>query len=89
MSKNSVTMKKNSTENNNNQDSRRTFIKKAAIGTAGLALFSAKSYANIIGANNRLHVGAVGFHKQGQPKEPLQKLTRTLEKCSKPRIWML
>ncbi len=43
--------------------SRREFIKKAAIGTAGFAAFgfSAKSYGRIIGANDRVRVGIVGF----------------------------
>jgi predicted dehydrogenase len=43
-------------------NSRRDFIKKASLGTAGLALsFSAKSYGNILGANDRVRVGIVGF----------------------------
>src|ERR1700710_1048369 len=45
--------------------SRRDFIKKTAITTAGLYMgasaFSAKSYRNIIGANDRVRVGVVGF----------------------------
>ncbi|MEO7768884.1 MAG: Gfo/Idh/MocA family oxidoreductase [Ferruginibacter sp.] len=45
--------------------SRRDFIKKTAITTAGFYLggsaFSAKSYNNIIGANDRVRVGVVGF----------------------------
>jgi len=44
---------------------RRDFIKQTAITTvgvyAGASLFSAKSYANIIGANDRVRVGVVGF----------------------------
>ncbi len=42
---------------------RRDFLKKAAIGTLGFSVmgFSAKSYANIIGANDRVRVGIVGF----------------------------
>lgn len=51
---------KNKTEN-----SRREFIKKASIGVGALSLgamgFSAKSYARIIGANERVQVGIVGF----------------------------
>ena len=39
---------------------RREFIQKAAIGTAGLSL-SAKSYSRILGANDRVRVGIVGF----------------------------
>ena len=45
-----------------NTTSRRSFIKKTALGTAGLTVgFSAKSYARIIGANDRINVGIVGF----------------------------
>ncbi|MEP6949249.1 MAG: Gfo/Idh/MocA family oxidoreductase [Ginsengibacter sp.] len=47
------------------QQSRRDFIKKTAITTAGVYIgasaFSAKSYRNIIGANDRVRVGVVGF----------------------------
>src|SRR5664279_2146489 len=47
------------------QNSRRDFIKKTAITTAGVYLgasaFSAKSYRNIIGSNDRVRVGVVGF----------------------------
>ena len=41
--------------------SRRSFIKKSAIASLGAIAFSAKSYANIIGANDRVRVGVVGF----------------------------
>jgi predicted dehydrogenase len=45
--------------------SRRDFIKKAAIGSAGFYLgapaFSATSYRRILGANDRVRVGVVGF----------------------------
>jgi len=45
--------------------SRRDFIKKTAITTAGVYMgasaFSAKSYRKIIGANDRVKVGVVGF----------------------------
>jgi predicted dehydrogenase len=47
------------------QQSRRDFIKKTAITTAGVYMgasaFSAKSYRNIIGANDRVRIGVVGF----------------------------
>jgi predicted dehydrogenase len=47
------------------QKSRREFIKRTAMATTGVYLgamgFSAKSYANIIGANDRVRVGVVGF----------------------------
>lgn len=46
-------------------NSRRDFIRKTAITSAGLYFgansFSAKSYRNIIGANDRVRVGVVGF----------------------------
>ena len=45
--------------------SRRKFIKQTAMAAAGTylgtAAFSAKSYGNILGANDRVRVGAVGF----------------------------
>src|SRR6186713_3209207 len=40
---------------------RRHFIKQSSIATLGAMAFSAKSYANIIGANDRVRVGIVGF----------------------------
>lgn len=46
----------------NNNNSRRDFIKTAALGAAGLAISSqASSYARIQGANARVCVGIVGF----------------------------
>ncbi|WP_018629442.1 Gfo/Idh/MocA family protein [Niabella aurantiaca] len=46
-------------------DSRRNFIKKAALASTGTYLasmgLSAKSYGNILGANDRVRVGIVGF----------------------------
>lgn len=45
-----------------NKNSRREFIKTAALGAAGIALTShASSYARIQGANDRVRVGIVGF----------------------------
>ncbi len=45
--------------------SRRDFLKQSAMTTAGLYLgslgFSAKSYGRILGANDKIHVGVVGF----------------------------
>lgn len=41
--------------------SRRSFIKKTALITLGASAFSAKSYSNIIGANDRVRVGVIGF----------------------------
>lgn len=47
------------------EQSRRKFIKNVAVGTAGITLgglgFNARSYGNIIGANDRINVGIVGF----------------------------
>ncbi len=46
-------------------NTRRDFIKKTAITTAGVYMgasaFSARSYRNIIGSNDRVKVGVVGF----------------------------
>ena len=45
---------------------RRNFIKRAIVGSAALSFggvlegFSAKSYNNIVGANGRIKVGAIG-----------------------------
>jgi hypothetical protein len=48
---------------------RREFIKKSAIGTAGIAIggigFTAKSYASIIGANERINLAVIGIRNQG------------------------
>ena len=47
---------------NQKENSRRDFLKKSAIGAAGLTIgFSAKSYSSILGANDRVRVGIVGF----------------------------
>ncbi|MEQ6120110.1 Gfo/Idh/MocA family oxidoreductase [Reichenbachiella sp. MALMAid0571] len=49
---------------------RRSFIKKTAVGAAGVALgataFSAKSYGNILGANDRIILGSVGIRGRGE-----------------------
>lgn len=51
--------------------SRRDFIRKTAQGTAAIALssfipgFSAKSYARIMGANDRIRVGMMGVNSRG------------------------
>ena len=53
------------------EKSRRTFIKKAALGTTGIALgtsalgMSAKSYASVIGANDRINLSVIGIRGQG------------------------
>ena len=53
------------------KNSRRRFIKKAALGASALTLggvlpgFSAKSYGNILGANARIMVGMMGVNSRG------------------------
>ncbi|MBN1387092.1 MAG: Gfo/Idh/MocA family oxidoreductase [Bacteroidales bacterium] len=46
-------------------ESRRSFLKKTSIGATGLVIgglgFSAKSYGNIIGSNDKIRVGILGF----------------------------
>lgn len=50
-----------------NKYSRKAFLKTAGIGVSGLALgMSAKSYGNIIGANERIRFGIIGLHGRGQ-----------------------
>jgi predicted dehydrogenase len=50
---------------NNENNSRRSFLRKATVATAGAYLgslgFSPKSYGRIIGANDRVRVGVIGF----------------------------
>jgi predicted dehydrogenase len=41
--------------------SRRQFVKNTAVIAAGALAFSAKSYARILGANDRVRVGVIGF----------------------------
>jgi len=52
-----------------NTTTRREFIKQGTVSTAGLAIgamgFSAKSYANISGANERLNLAVIGLRNQG------------------------
>lgn len=49
---------------------RRDFIKKSIFGTAGIAIggmgFSRKSYASIIGANERINVAVIGISGRGK-----------------------
>jgi predicted dehydrogenase len=53
------------------EDSRRDFIKKTMATSAAVSLggilpgFSAKSYASILGANERIKVGIMGVHARG------------------------
>ncbi|MEM9674240.1 MAG: Gfo/Idh/MocA family oxidoreductase [Bacteroidota bacterium] len=47
---------------NISNSNRRDFIKKSALGAVGLSTaFSARSYGRILGANDRVRVGIVGF----------------------------
>lgn len=48
--------------------SRRDFLKTAGLGTSALALgsLSASSYARVLGANDRIRVGIVGFSDRGR-----------------------
>ncbi|WP_152269396.1 Gfo/Idh/MocA family protein [Agriterribacter humi] len=49
---------------------RREFIKKTIMGAAGIGMgstaLSAKSYASILGANERVNVAVIGIHGMGQ-----------------------
>ncbi|MGK0137695.1 MAG: putative dehydrogenase [Algoriphagus sp.] len=49
---------------NQNSNSRRKFLKSSALGAAGLA-FSAKSYARILGANDRINMATAGLNSRG------------------------
>jgi predicted dehydrogenase len=48
---------------------RREFVKKSVIGTAGIAIggigLNARSYASIIGANERINLAVIGIRNQG------------------------
>jgi predicted dehydrogenase len=49
------------------KNTRRSFLKKSIVGTAGIAVgLNAKSYGRIIGANDRVNVGIVGFSNRAQ-----------------------
>jgi predicted dehydrogenase len=51
-------------------ENRRTFIRKTALGTAGvtvgLTAVSAKSYAHILGANDRINMAIIGVRSRGK-----------------------
>jgi predicted dehydrogenase len=51
-------------------ENRRTFIKKTAMGTAGVSMgltaMSAKSYGRILGANDRINMGVIGLRGRGK-----------------------
>src|SRR5690606_37153880 len=82
-------------------DSRRDFIKKTIASTAALSLggilpsFTAKSYGNILGANERIKVSVMGVNSRGlalaqnfasQPNSDVLYVvdvdSRAIEKCS-------
>ncbi|MFB0907995.1 MAG: twin-arginine translocation signal domain-containing protein, partial [Spirosomataceae bacterium] len=48
----------------NSHSNRRDFIKKSAIVATGLG-FSAKSYARIIGSNERVNIAVAGLNSRG------------------------
>jgi predicted dehydrogenase len=51
------------------KNSRRNFIKNAALGTAGISIglnASAKSYKNIVGANEKINLAIIGMHGRGK-----------------------
>lgn len=51
-------------------EKRREFLKKALLGTAGVTIggmgFSAKSYASIMGANDRINMAVIGINGRGK-----------------------
>ena len=53
---------------------RRDFLKHSALGAAGLTIgglgFSTESYANIMGANEKIRVGIVGFSDRARHSSP-------------------
>jgi len=63
---------------NKSNDSRRDFIKKSALATMGISSlgavgFSAKSYGNIIGANDRINLAIAGLGRRlGAYYEPIK-----------------
>jgi len=49
------------------RQTRRSFLQKSAGGiVAGSVLLSARSYARVVGANDRIRVGVAGIHGRGQ-----------------------
>ncbi len=48
------------------KNNRRSFIKKSSVGVLGITMgMTAKSYAKIMGANDRVNIGVVGIRQQG------------------------
>ena len=69
-----------------NQLNRRNFVKKGLIAGAGLAAgFSAKSYGNILGANDRVNLAVAGLNSRGNAHisaaQTLSGKTRVLALC--------
>ena len=67
-----------------NKTTRRDFIRKSALGAAGLGLsvnaMSAKSYNQILGANDRIRFGVAGLNGRGKA------LTRAILSCENTQI---
>jgi len=57
------------TKNQPANQTRRDFIRKTAVGTTGIAIggmgFTARSYARIMGSNERIHFAVIGVHSRG------------------------
>src|SRR4030095_17012044 len=53
-------------ENTSKHPGRRRFITNAGAGLAGAGLLTAKSYARVIGANERMHLGGIGSGGRGR-----------------------
>src|SRR5262249_57274028 len=53
-------------ENTSKHPGRRRFIANAGAGLAGASLLTAKSYARVIGANERIQLGVVGSGGRGR-----------------------
>lgn len=62
------------------EQTRRDFIKKVALGTAGLAVgLNAKSYSRVIGANDRVNFAIIGLHgRAGAHLESIRSCTNTM-----------
>ncbi|MEX0331165.1 MAG: Gfo/Idh/MocA family protein [Puniceicoccaceae bacterium] len=59
---------KHTTLNPSGTIDRRDFIRKTAVGTAGLAMMtSASSYASVVGANDKVRVAVIGLKRRGIP----------------------
>jgi predicted dehydrogenase len=60
-------------------EKRRDFIKKSAVGAAGIAIggigFSSKSYASIIGANDRINIGFLGCGARSRGHQNMVKMS--------------